>query len=180
MLRYRTIVADPPWRVKTGPSWGNDKTQPVNGQSHELTYRTMTLDQIVALPISDLAAEAAHLYVWTINAYVEQTYDIVRAWGFRPSTLLVWGKSPKGKGLGGAFSLTHEFVLYARRGSPPIKCRADSSWWAWPRSVHSKKPEAFLDLVEFMNPGPYLEMFARRNRLGWDTWGDDALEHVAL
>jgi N6-adenosine-specific RNA methylase IME4 len=58
--------------------------------------------------------------------------------------------------------------------------KCDTRWWSWPRGKHSAKPEAFLDLVEQMSPGPYLEMFARRNRLGWDTWGNEALQHVDL
>jgi N6-adenosine-specific RNA methylase IME4 len=58
--------------------------------------------------------------------------------------------------------------------------RAPSSWFDWPRGVHSAKPEAFLDIVESVSPGPYLEMFARRNRLGWDTWGNESLEHVEM
>jgi N6-adenosine-specific RNA methylase IME4 len=49
-----------------------------------------------------------------------------------------------------------------------------------PKMAHSQKPEAFLDLIERVSPGPYLELFARRNRLGWDTWGDQALQHVEV
>jgi N6-adenosine-specific RNA methylase IME4 len=64
----------------------------------------------------------------------------------------------------------------------PATRRLDTSWFHWtrPHNNHSAKPEAFLDLVEQVSPGPYLELFARRQRLGWDTWGDEALEHVAL
>lgn len=182
--KYRTIVADPPWRVNTGPSWGQDKNNPVNGISHKLTYPTMTVDEIAALPVGDFAEKDAHLYVWTINAYVREAYAVAEAWGFKPSTLLTWCKPPKGLGLGlglgGAFSLTSEFVLFARRGALKNLCRLERSWWEWPRSTHSQKPEAFLDLVEQVSPGPYLELFARRNRLGWDTWGNESLEHVKL
>lgn len=180
MSRYRTIVADPPWRVKTGPSWGNDKTAPVNGLSHSLAYPTMSLAEIAGLPVADLAADDAHLYLWTINAYVRDAYSVVEAWGFKPSTLLTWCKSPKGLGLGGAYSLTSEFILFARRGSLAHTTRVERSWFQWPRSIHSRKPEGFLDLVESVSPGPYLELFARRNRLGWDTWGNEAIEHVEM
>lgn len=58
--------------------------------------------------------------------------------------------------------------------------RVDTRWFQWPRGAHSAKPEAFLDLVEQVSPGPYLELFARRQRLGWDTWGNEALEHVEM
>jgi N6-adenosine-specific RNA methylase IME4 len=66
-------------------------------------------------------------------------------------------------------------VLFASRGSLPDSGRVDRNWWLWPRSVHSAKPEAFLDIVEQVSPGPYCELFARRDRLGWDTWGNEAL-----
>lgn len=171
-MKYRTIVADPPWDVKAGPGWNS------NGRSRDLVYPTMTVDEIAALKVP--AADDAHLYLWTINAYVVQAYMIARAWGFKPSTLLTWCKQPNGLGLGGAFSLTTEHVLFCRRGKLAAVNRYDSSWFQWPRGVHSAKPEAFLDLVEIVSPGPYLELFARRQRLGWDTWGNESLCHVDL
>lgn len=67
-----------------------------------------------------------------------------------------------------------------RKPPAPLGNRIDTRWFTWPRGKHSEKPEAFLDMVETVSPGPYLELFARRNRLGWDTWGNEALEHVAL
>lgn len=174
--KYRTIVADPPWEVATGGSghWGL-----TNGASR-LTYPTMDVDAIAALPVATLAEKRAHLYVWTINAYIEDTYDIVRHWGFKPSTLLTWCKKPNGIGLGGTYSITTEHVLFARRGVCPAAERVDTTWWEWARGRHSAKPEAFLDLVERVSPEPRLEMFARRNRLGWDTWGNEALNHVEI
>lgn len=145
-----------------------------------LAYPTMSLDEIAALPVADVAHDDAHLYVWTINKYIRDTYDIAMAWGFRPSTLLTWCKKPFGLGLGGAYSLTTEHVLFARRGKLPPKRRWTTTWWQWPRGRHSAKPDAFQDIVEQVSPGPYLELFARRQRLGWDTWGNEALCHVHL
>lgn len=171
---YRTIVADPPWQVNTGPSWGkSDKSQPVNSRSHGLAYATMSADSIAALPVGNLADHDAHLYLWTINRYIEAAYHIARTWGFLPSTLLTWCKTPKGIGLGGTFALSSEYVLFARRGSLRSRRRIDRNWWLWPRSIHSRKPEAFQDLVEQISPGPYLELFARRQRLGWDAIGNE-------
>ena len=204
--RYRTIVADPPWPMlesgkrtggRLGPALRSDNKgkwrKPegtwwgtMHGRSVSVPYETMTLDEIAALPVTDLAAEDAHLYTWTTNRFLEETYGIVRGWAFRPAQLLVWGKPPQGVGMGGAFTSTTEFVIFARRGSLPTLCRQDSSWWKWSRVyenghiAHSAKPDAFLDIVEQTSPGPYLELFARRQRLGWDTWGDEALEHVSL
>ena len=168
--RYRTIVADPPWHVGRGPEWAS------NGASRPLTYPTMTVAEISALPVADLAHRGgAHLYLWTINAYLERTYDVARAWGFKPSTLLTWCKPPRGLGLGGTYSLTTEHVLFCRRGVGALRRHKDSTWYGWPRSAHSVKPEAFLDMVERVSPGPRVELFARRDRLGWDTWGNEAL-----
>ena len=172
--KYKTIVADPPWHVGRGPEWSS------NGKSRPLTYPTMTLDEIAALPVKELADDAAHLYLWTINKYIEQTYAIARAWGFAPSTLLTLCKPRHGIGLGGTYSLTTEHCLFARRGTCAAERRIDSTWWEWSRGAHSAKPEAFQDMVESVSPGPYLELFARRTRLGWHTWGNQALCHVEL
>jgi N6-adenosine-specific RNA methylase IME4 len=140
----------------------------------------MTVSEIAALPVADLAEEDAHLFLWATNHYLDESYDVARAWGFRPSAVLTWCKDPVGVGLGGLFAVTTEFALYARRGAPKHHQRVASTWFNWPRGAHSQKPEAFADLVEEAVPGPYLEMFARRQRLGWDTWGNEALEHVSL
>jgi N6-adenosine-specific RNA methylase IME4 len=162
-------VADPPWDVGRGPDWGS------NGASRPLMYPTMTVEEIAALPVRALADKQAHLYIWTINAYIEDTYEIARLWGFKPSTLLTWCKQPNGLGLGGTYSLTTEHVLFCRRGVLPAANRVPSTWWEWPRRRHSEKPDAFQDMVERISPGPYVELFARRDRLGWDTWGNESL-----
>lgn len=174
MTRYSTIVADPPWNVGRGPEWGS------GGGSRPLTYPTLEVDEIAELPVASLAEKRAHLYLWTINAYIEDAYEIARHWGFRPVVLLTWCKEPHGIGLGGTFVQTTEHVLFARRGVCPAAERMDSTWWRWSRGAHSAKPEAFLDMVERISPAPRLEMFARRNRLGWATWGNEALEHVTM
>jgi N6-adenosine-specific RNA methylase IME4 len=194
MTRYRTIVADPPWSVKAGPGPGGyhvvDGKQQWDGISRparDLAYPSMRIDQITALPVRDLADDDAHLYLWTINRYLEDAYGIARAWGFKPSTMLVWAKTPFGGGLGGTYGLATEYVLFARRGSLAATQRVGRNWWDWKRAydengkpAHSRKPEAFLDMVEATSPGPYLELFARRNRLGWDTWGNQSFEHVEV
>lgn len=202
---YSTIVADPPWpmpetgrttrgvtdgkgvytakggRQVDGTWWGRHR-----GGSVKLPYETMTLEEISMLPVPYLAADNAHLYLWTTNRFLEDAYAIARDWHFKPAQMLVWCKPPMGVGFGGAFTTTTEFVLFARRGSVPAAQRQDSSWWQWSRPyenghiAHSAKPEAFLDLVEQVSPGPYLELFARRNRLGWETWGNESLEHVEV
>ena len=168
---FSTIVADPPWDVKRGAPQG--RPPGVQLASEPLPYPTMTLDEIAALPVKDKAHDDAHLYIWTINKYIEQTYAIARAWGFTPSTMLYWFKEPKGIGLGGTYALCVEPILFCRRGTLAAKKRSDRNWWTWPRGEHSKKPEAFQTMVEGISPGPYLELFARRKRPNWTTWGNE-------
>jgi N6-adenosine-specific RNA methylase IME4 len=181
-------VADPPWQVKAGPGPGgytlNDAGKQVwdgvSRPARSLSYPAMSVDELAAMPVSGVVAKDAHLYIWTINRYVAQTYDIARAWGFEPSTLLVWAKTPFGGGLGGTFGISTEFCLFCRRGSLPALSRVTGTWWNWKRPYdergkpkHSAKPEAFQNMVEAVSPGPRLELFARRARPGWTVWGNE-------
>jgi N6-adenosine-specific RNA methylase IME4 len=192
-MKYATICADPPWRVKAGPGAGgyvlNDEGvqiwQQVTTPTRDLAYPSMTVDEIAALRVP--AADDAHLYLWTINRYVEDAYRVARAWGFEPSTMLVWAKNPMGGGLGGAWGITTEYLLFARRGSLRATGRITGTWFNVPRPYdhrgkprHSAKPEHFYDMIEQVSPGPYLEMFARRHRLGWSVWGNEVESDVAL
>jgi N6-adenosine-specific RNA methylase IME4 len=170
---FRVIVADPPWEVLTGPDWGS------GGKARPLLYPTMTVDEITAIQVEAASAPDAHLYLWTINAYVEEAYEIARAWGFTPSTLLTWCKKSHGIGLGGTYILTTEFVLFARRGSLAADERIDRSWFDWPRREHSVKPSEFYEMVERVSPGPRLEMFARQPRDGWTVWGNEVGDDLA-
>lgn len=242
---YSTIVADPPWHydervIEYGRAAG--------AVSAPMPYSTMSNDDIARLPVMELAAPGAHLYLWTTNQHLWAARDIAIGWGFDPVQVLVWAKPPAGQGPGGVFANTTEFVVYARRavtakrqvvraGSlireareaaglnrsdlhravrggkptgivfrwedddclpstedwdrlcavlpalrtaerpyvppPPPKetSRVDTTWWTWSRGPHSVKPPAFLDVVESVSPGPYVELFARAPRLGWDSWG---------
>lgn len=181
--RYRTIVADPPWDMPSGgPRRGRGWRNPSGTRPSALPYDFLVLEDIKALPVSDLAERDAHLYLWVPNHYLEHVHSVARAWGFQPAQMLVWCKTPRGLGLGGAFTSTTEFVLFCRRGQLRADERTDSTWFHWkrPHNNHSAKPEAFLDLVESVSPGPRLELFSRRARLGWDTWGDEALHGTAL
>lgn len=133
------------------------------------------------------AEENAHLYLWTINAYLEDAFDLLRIWDFDYSTTLVWAKNPMGGGLGGSYGISTEFVLFARRGSLPTKSRVTGTWFNWKRPYdergkprHSAKPPEFFRMVEEVSPGPYLEMFARDNRAGWDAWGNEVESSVTI
>lgn len=172
-MKYRTIVADPPWDL--GAVNSGFTTTSVAA----LPYSTLSLDEIAALPVSQFAEKTAHLYLWTVTAVLRHSFGIAESWGFKPKNVLVWCKPGLGPGV--RFRQTCEFVLFATRGgSVPVTQHDIGTWHQWPRGRHSQKPEAFLDIVEQVSPGPYLEMFARRQRLGWDTWGNEALEHVEI
>ena len=168
-MRYGTILADPPW-----PSLGM-RGQLVKAGRH---YPTMTLKEITGLPMADLAEKNAHLYCWALLPMVADAFDVVRAWGFKPSTVITWCKS--GPGLGGGFRGNTEHLIVARRGDLPFSTTAKGTWYIAKRGAHSAKPEMFMDLIESMSPGPYLELFARRQRLGWDVWGNEVDSEIVL
>jgi N6-adenosine-specific RNA methylase IME4 len=110
-VKYRTIVADPPWQIAAFPKWADeDGVTPV-------PYPTMSLDEIKALPVGSFADGFAHLYLWTITDYLPQSFDVARAWGFEPSAVLVWCKPPRGVKMGGLFAANVEFVLFCRARS---------------------------------------------------------------
>jgi N6-adenosine-specific RNA methylase IME4 len=160
---YATIVADPPW-----PSMHQRSTY--HRGKPERYYQTMTVDQINALSIGDLAADDCHLWLWAVNRLMEDAYRCVRAWGFTPLSLLTWCKP--GPGMGYYLRNNTEHAIFATRGQPMVpEVAATSTWHIWPRASHSTKPPAFLDLVEQVSPAPRVELFARAQRLGWDSWG---------
>lgn len=157
---YKTICADPPWRY-VGSATKADASK---------RYSTMTPDDICAMPVAELAAESAHLWLWCTNALMEVGYKVVRSWGFSPLTIVTWCK-PR-PGIGHYLRNNTEHCILASRGAPMTPERKPTStWYVWPRGAHSAKPAAFGDLVEEVSPGPYLELFARQPRLGWDAWG---------
>jgi N6-adenosine-specific RNA methylase IME4 len=177
MTLYRTIVIDPPWEYAEGwPGWNG------GGGRRPLPYASMSTADIAGLPIARILEREGYVFLWTTNRYIEDAFRVVRGWGFTPRTLLVWCKPPRGKGPGGMFAITTEFVVVAQHIGPRSHARGkrtkgeriDTTWFEWPRRRHSEKPEEFYALVERVAHGPYLDMFARRSRLGWDVWGDEA------
>ncbi|MDD3654818.1 MAG: MT-A70 family methyltransferase [Desulfotomaculaceae bacterium] len=159
--RYRTLVADPPWRYA-------DSNTRAAAEKH---YGTMSTAEICGLPVGELAEEGAHLYLWATNAHLPEAFAVARAWGFAYKTLLTWVKPQMG--LGHYFRGCTEHVLFCVRGSLPTRDNATRNCFEAPRAEHSKKPEAFYQLVEKCSPGPYLELFARRRRPGWQAWGNE-------
>lgn len=159
---YATIVADPPWRYVS-----DSAAIRAEAGRH---YSTLTIAEIAFMPVRDLAADDAHLWLWTTNAMMEDAHRVVRTWGFSPLTIVTWCKP--GPGVGHYLRNNTEHVILASRGralTPDTKPL--STWYQWPRGRHSEKPSAFYDLVEQVSPAPLVELFARAQRLGWDSWG---------
>jgi N6-adenosine-specific RNA methylase IME4 len=172
MTRYRTIVADPPWDYRER---GMTSTKIIR---RDLPYASMSVEEIAALPVRDLAASDARLFLWTTNRHLPEAFMVAAAWGFKYRQLIVWDKRPNVNPLGGSIAPNSaEYLLVAQRGTPGRAERWTSSivQARKARSHHSAKPDAFIDLVEQVSPGPYVEMFARRARFGWDYWGDESL-----
>ena len=186
---FKTIMADPPWLYATPgqrplqsspthrpKSWSN----PLAGTNARARYDVMTLDAIGALSVERFAADNAHLYLWTTNAFLVEAHVIARAWGFRPITVITWTKvkaddptTPSMK-TGYYFRGATEHAIFCVRGSLKIQTtRGVSTAFLHPRTPHSVKPDAFYALVEECSPGPYLELFARRPRTGWSVWGNE-------
>lgn len=172
---YRTVVADPPWQPTLGESWNSrmrDKAGP------QRFYDTLTVAEIIAL--QPRMAPQAHLYLWCLTQHVDWGYEVARAWGAEPITLLTWKKP----GLGaGRFRCNTEHVLVARKGpraGNPFgqggrhAQATEGTLFEWPRGRHSEKPQEFFALVERLSPEPRLEMYARTARPGWAAWGKEA------
>jgi N6-adenosine-specific RNA methylase IME4 len=166
-MKYRTLVADPPWCFRSAAT-------KADARKH---YQTMLTFDIMRLPVSSLAELDAHLWIWGVNGMIDTAFEVARAWNFEPVTMVTWCK--RGPGVGHYLRNNTEHVVLCSRGKPmPPPEKPLSTWYIWPRGPHSTKPDAFYDLVEQVSPGPYLELFARRNRLGWDTWGNECLQHL--
>ena len=180
--RFGAILADPPWRFQNATG----KVSPEHRRLNR--YETMTLDDIKALPVADIAAPTCHLYLWTPNALLFEAGDVMKAWGFTYKTNIVWHKirkdgGPDGRGVGFYFRNVTELLLFGVRGKnartlPPG--RRQVNYLATRKREHSRKPDEQYGLIEACSPGPFVELFARGMRPGWITWGLQAApEHAA-
>ena len=174
--RYPTFLADPPWQFQ-------NRTGKVAPEHRRLSrYDTMQLADIKALPVSSLAEDTAHLYLWVPNALLPEGLQVLDAWGFQYKSNIVWHKirkdgGPDGRGVGFYFRNVTELVLFGVRGKNARTLapgRRQVNFLKTRKREHSRKPDEFYDIVESCSPGPYLELFARGSRPGWDTWGNQA------
>ena len=162
--RFATIVLDPPW------DWDDEEDHEQFGRGRP-TYAMLPYEKLLDLPVGQLAEDNAHLYLWITCRSLPKGFGLLREWGFRYITTLTWCKPSFG--MGNYFRGSTEHVLFGVRGNLPLRRHDVGTWFQAARGPdgHSSKPQEFFDLVESCSPGPYLEMFARRERPGWTTWG---------
>lgn len=167
---FATVVADPPWlpvmALINSPATGEGAPK-ASPQRH---YNCLTVDEICGMPPE--ITSKAHLWLWVVSQHIDWGYLVARAWGFEPLQTITWAKP----GLGvGRFQCNTEHVLVCRKGSRAGNAfgATNGTWFTWPRGKHSEKPEDFYRLVERCSPGPYLEMFARKQREGWVCIGEE-------
>lgn len=174
---YATLLADPPWQF-------HNRTGKVSPEHHRLLrYPTLPLEEILCLPVCQLAAAKAHLYLWVPNALLPEGLQVMEAWGFTYKANLVWYKvredgGPDGRGVGFYFRNVTELVLFGVRGNMRTLApgRRQVNLIATRKREHSRKPDELYDVIEACSPGPYLELFARHRREGWTQWGNQVAD----
>jgi N6-adenosine-specific RNA methylase IME4 len=174
--KFRTILADPPWRFQ-------NRTGKMAPEHRRLSrYDTMTLNEILSLPVSSLTERTAHLYLWVPNALLPEGLAVMKAWGFQYKSNIVWHKVRKdggsdGRGVGFYFRNVTEIILFGVKGKNARTLaagRTQVNLLATRKREHSRKPDEQYEIIESCSPGPYLELFARGVRPGWSTWGNEA------
>lgn len=174
--KYKTVLADPPWRFQ-------NSTGKVAPEHKRLSrYATMTLEDIMALPVADACSPTAHLYLWVPNTLLPEGLAVMKAWGFNYKSNIVWHKIRKdggsdGRGVGFYFRNVTELILFGTRGKNARTLqpgRTQVNYIKSQKREHSRKPDEQYPLIESCSPGPFLEMFARGVRPGWTTWGNQA------
>jgi len=144
-------------------------------------YSTMSFEAIKSLRVQQVAAKNAHLYLWVPNALLPDGLDVMKAWGFRYVSNIVWAKrrkdgGPDGRGVGFYFRNVTELLVFGVRGSMRTLApgRRQVNMIETRKREHSRKPDEQYDLIESCSPGPYLELFARYPRPAWTIWGDES------
>ena len=178
--RFGAILVDPPWQFQ-------NRTGKVAPEHRRLSrYGTLQLADIMDLPISDFAADVAHLYLWVPNALLPAGIEVMRAWGFTYKSNIVWHKirkdgGPDGRGVGFYFRNTTELILFGVRGKNARTLapgRRQVNIIKTMKREHSRKPDELYELIEACSPGPFLELFARGTREGWKAWGNQADDYA--
>lgn len=164
--QYGAILADPAWSFRT---YANDNVAPARGKQ---PYSVMSLDDIKALPVAQVAAKDCLLFMWTVSHLQAAAFDVAAAWGFQPVSLaFVWDKGRMGMGYWTRQET--EICHLFKRGRPKRKSKGVRQLIKAPRREHSRKPDEVYERIEALVGGPYLELFARQAWPGWSAWGNE-------
>ena len=174
--KFATIYADPPWRFQNRTG----KVAPENKKLNR--YETMDLEAIKAMPVSQIAADKSHLYLWVPNALLPEGLEVMKTWGFEYKGNIVWEKvrkdgQPDGRGVGFYFRNVTELLLFGIRGDNNrtlAPARSQVNLIRTMKREHSRKPDEIVPIIEQCSPGPFIELFARGDREGWAMWGNQA------
>lgn len=172
-IKYQTIYVDPPWQFK-------NKTGKVSPSYKGMRYDTLPLEEIKSLNVADFSEDKSHLYLWVPVPVINMGLEVLTAWGWEYKTMLIWEKVRKdgevhGGGVGFYFRNAAEVCLFGVRGKMRTlkPGRTQPNIFRFPKTFHSQKPVVMYEIIESCSPGPYLELFARNTRKGWDSWGPD-------
>jgi len=169
--KYSVIYCDPPWKYTSGDQHTHETQETVIG-TH---YPSMTIPELCRLPVKQMAYENAVLFMWATSPLLQESFDIIKAWGFEYKTSMVWDKVAHN--VGNYVSVRHEFLLICTRGVTPKVPKLVDSVYTEERTEHSRKPKYFRDLIDELYPdGKRVELFARGELPdNWDAWGNEAL-----
>jgi N6-adenosine-specific RNA methylase IME4 len=171
--KYGAIIADPPWDFRAYSEKGT-------GRAAVAHYATMRFDDIAAMDVAAYAAQDCALFLWAVDPMLPQALELIRRWGFAFKTVgFHWVKRNRKSdgfsvGLGYWTRANAEICLLATRGRPKRQAHDVRRLIVAPRREHSRKPDEIYDRIERLVPGPYLELFSRQSRPGWDAIGDQA------
>ncbi|MCQ5034405.1 MT-A70 family methyltransferase [Coprococcus sp. DFI.6.81] len=175
--KYGIIYADPPWRYNMSRGHGV-------AENH---YPTMSIEEICALPVADIAAEDSALFLWGTFPQLKEAMRVIDAWGFRYKTLaFLWLKQNKKAdtwfyGMGFWTRSNAEVCLLATRGHPKRQTAGIHQFVITRIEEHSKKPDIVRDkIVQLVGDQPKVELFARQKVPGWDSWGNEIENDLIL
>ena len=169
--KYKVIYADPPWHFRSYSKKGEGR----NATQH---YNCMSISEICNLPVGDLSDDNCTLLMWAVDPMLPEALEVIKAWGFKYKTVgFTWAKQNKNDlgmftGLGYWTRANPEMCLLATKGKPKRISKSVRQLVIDKRQEHSRKPDVIYDRIEQLLDGPYVELFARRERTGWDSWGN--------
>lgn len=186
--KYQVVYSDPPWAYKTFSEKGH-------GRAAQAHYDCMSVEDIAAIPVKDWVADNAVLLMWVTDPFLKRGFEVMEAWGFEYTTVgFYWAKlnrkvdmdAPLGEmtrrelyqkdfftGMGYYTRANPEQCLIGTRKKKPTRKGKDvRKFIATPLREHSRKPDEMYERIERLFDGPYLEMFSRNSRPGWDCWGN--------